>query len=256
MRLTNEVELVGSGRTGIRLTDPYDCHVYLLDGGGELALVDCGAGMGVERILANVRESGRDASKIGRVFATHAHADHVGGAYELRERTGGRVCVSSVEADYLERGDEDATGLSRARPNGFYPSDYRLKACAVDVRVEDGREFDVGKLRVRAIHTPGHSEGSVCYLVTGGERRMLFSGDAVFCGGRIMLLNCVGSSLADYRENLKKLSGLGVEALFPGHRRFVLKGGQEDIDSAVHALAHSLWPPPNPSWDPPPADAP
>ena len=245
MRLTREVELVGSGRTGFRMTELHDSHVYLLDGGDELALIDCGAGIGVMRILANVKESGRDASRITRILLTHAHADHVGGAQELRERTGAEVCLSSAVAAHIESGDEDAIGLSWARPKGFYPSDYRLRPCRVDVRVEDGREFEVGKLRVRAIHTPGHSEGSVCYLVTGGKRRMLFSGDTVFCGGKIMLLNCIGSSLADYRENLKKLSGLGVEALFPGHKRFVLERGQEDIDAAVRALEKSLWPPPN-----------
>ena len=245
MRLTKKVELVGSGRTGFRMTDLYDCHVDLLDGGDELALVDCGAGMGVERMLAKVRESGRDPSKITRILVTHAHADHVGGASELREKTGAKLCLSSVEADYLERGDEDAIGLSWARPKGFYPSEYRLNPCKVDVRIEDGMEFDVGNLHVRAILVPGHSEGCVCFFVTGGERRMLFAGDTVFCGGRIMLLNCVGSSLADYRENLKKLSGLSVEALFPGHLRFALEGGQEDIDAAVKALERSLWPPPN-----------
>ncbi len=245
MRLTGDVELVASGRTGFRLTDLYDCHVYLVYGGGELALVDCGAGMDVERILGNVEAAGRDPSRIGHIFVTHAHADHVGGAYELRERTGAKVCLSAAEADYLENGDEDAIGLTWSRPKGFYPSDYRLRACPVDVRVEDGQEFEVGKLRVRAIQTPGHSEGSMSYLVAGGEKRMLFSGDAVFCGGKVMLLNCVGSSLAGYRENLRKLSGLAVEALFPGHLRFVLQNGQEDIDQAVRALEKSLWPPPN-----------
>ena len=51
MKLLDGVHLVGSGSLGFGLTDDYDCHVYLLDGGDELALVDVGAGMGAEQII-------------------------------------------------------------------------------------------------------------------------------------------------------------------------------------------------------------
>ena len=57
MRLSSRVHLVGPGAMGFELTDPFDCHVYLIDGGDELALVDAGAGMGAEAILANVQGS-------------------------------------------------------------------------------------------------------------------------------------------------------------------------------------------------------
>ena len=46
MQLANRIHLVGSGSFGFDLSDPYDCHVYLVDGGSELALVDVGAGIG------------------------------------------------------------------------------------------------------------------------------------------------------------------------------------------------------------------
>jgi hydroxyacylglutathione hydrolase len=59
MRLTPEVHLVGSGDSGFGLTDPFDCHVYLLDGGSEAALVDAGIGTGVDEILANARAAAR-----------------------------------------------------------------------------------------------------------------------------------------------------------------------------------------------------
>ena len=47
MQLTEFVHLVGSGQSGFSLTDPLDCHVYLLDGGSELALIDTGVGRDV-----------------------------------------------------------------------------------------------------------------------------------------------------------------------------------------------------------------
>ena len=58
MRLNGFTYLVGSGRNGFDLTDPTDCHVYLLDGGTEAALVDCGAGLSVSKIVENVKGSG------------------------------------------------------------------------------------------------------------------------------------------------------------------------------------------------------
>ena len=66
MKLTEGIHLVGSGSLGFDLTDNFDCHVYLLDGGDELALVDTGAGLGAEAILDNVRRDGLDPARIHR----------------------------------------------------------------------------------------------------------------------------------------------------------------------------------------------
>ena len=235
MKLTDEVYLVGSGASGVGLTQEVDCHVYLLDGGGELALVDAGAGLAVGAILRNIEAEGFRPEDVKYILITHAHGDHIGGAEELREATGAKVAMSEVEAPFLREGDEEATSLAQAREDGYYPPDYRLKPCPVEVELRHGDEMEVGRLKVRAIHLPGHSKGSMLYLVDGG-RRYLFSGDAIFFGGVISLLNCVGSSLEDYRENIWKLKGLDVDALMPGHLNFCLSGGQKHLDAAVEAF--------------------
>ena len=91
MRLTRRVHLIGSGATGADLSNPYDCHVYLVDGGGPLALIDAGVGLEPERILANVRAAGFDPAAIETIALTHAHADHGAGAGPLHELTGAEV---------------------------------------------------------------------------------------------------------------------------------------------------------------------
>lgn len=236
MKLTEEVYLVGSGAAGIGLTDDYDCHVYLINGGGELALVDAGAGLGVSHILNVVRADGFHLNDIRYVLITHTHADHAGGAARLGSELDAAFYVSAQEAAFLRDADEEAVGLTFAREAGFYPSDYRLEPCAVDRELHDGEVFHVGDLSVKAILLPGHSIGSMLYLVQGKEQRYLFSSDSVLFGGMISLLNCVGSSLEDYRNHIGKLSGLGVDALLPGHLNFCLKGGQEQLDKAVEAF--------------------
>jgi len=236
MKLTEEIHLVGSGSAGISLTDDFDCHVYLINGGDELALVDVGAGMGVSEILHNVEADGFRPSAIKKVLITHTHADHGGGAAKFRERLDAAFYVSEIEAPFLREGDEDAVGLTKARQDGFYPPDYRLEPCPVDVALNDGEAFHVGDLIITAILLPGHSTGSMMYLMEGKQGRTLFSGDTVLFGGMISLLNCVGSSLEDYRKHIGKLSGLNVRGLMPGHLNFCVNNGQQQLDLAVEAF--------------------
>ncbi len=91
MRLRPDLYLVGGGHAGFDLSAPLDCHVYLLDGGDDLVLVDAGIGGSVgdtDLLLANIAADGYDPSRISRLLPTHYHADHAGGAAELRDRTG------------------------------------------------------------------------------------------------------------------------------------------------------------------------
>src|SRR5918996_2867844 len=112
MQLGERIHLVGSGAMGFDLTDPYDCHVFLLDGGDELALVDVGAGMGAEAVLENVRAAGFDPARIRHVLLTHAHVDHAGGAARFRALLEGpAVYLSGTVAWALRTGDERAVSL-------------------------------------------------------------------------------------------------------------------------------------------------
>ena len=94
MRITDEVYLVGGGATlAFGLSDDPDCHVYLIDGGGELALVDCGMadGTSLTRIVANIEAEGLAVGRLRKLLLTHYHMDHAGGAGRFRERFGLQV---------------------------------------------------------------------------------------------------------------------------------------------------------------------
>ena len=82
MKLTDDIHVVGGGRFGFGLSGVLDCHVYLLNGGTELALVDPGFGApgDFDTILENIRQDGLDPKNIHKIILTHYHADHVGGA--------------------------------------------------------------------------------------------------------------------------------------------------------------------------------
>ena len=242
MQLSESVFIVGGGEHGLGISEAYDSTISLLDLGSDLVLIDAGCGIDPSPTLRNIEALGRDPSRVTHVLLTHCHADHAGAAAFWRERTGARIAASSAEAGFLEAADEQELGLARARARGSYPDDYRLPACPVDLRLEHEERFAIGGASFTPIHVPGHSRGSICYLVELDGRRCLFTGDVVFCGGWISLLNCPGSSLEEYGKHVGRLAGLEVEALLPGHFGFTLGMGQTHIDAAIEGL-QGLWPP-------------
>src|SRR5688572_20681828 len=103
------------------MTDDYDCHVYLIDGGDEYALIDAGGGRDRDGLIANVEADGLDPRRLRQLLLTHAHGDHAGGAAALRERLGLTVLASPTAARYVRDGDERAISLDVARVAGAYP---------------------------------------------------------------------------------------------------------------------------------------
>ena len=242
MRILKDVYLVGSGQIG--LSHPFDCHVYLIDGGEELALVDSGAGMEVKFLLANVRGDGLDRERIKKILLTHHHADHSGGCAHLLERIEAKIFLHSAGVDLVEDGDEERMGLTTAKRSGAYSAGYMFSPFQVDTALEHGGSVQVGRYSLEVHHVPGHSPDSVCFRMDTDEGPVMFSGDTVFFGGKIGLLNRVGSNLQDYREHFGKLGALEVEALLPAHHLFVLRGGKRQIEMAEEALK-GIQPPPN-----------
>jgi glyoxylase-like metal-dependent hydrolase (beta-lactamase superfamily II) len=242
MQLSESLFIVGGGENGLGIGEAYDSTIYLLDLGSDLVLIDAGCGIDPSPTLRNIEAQGRDPSRVAHVLLTHCHADHAGAAAFWRERTGARIAASAAEADFLESADEQELGLVRARADGSYPPDYRLPACPVDLRLGHEGRFAIGGASFTPIHVPGHSRGSICYLVELDGRRCLFTGDVVFCGGWISLLNCPGSSLEEYGKHIGRLADLEVDALLPGHFGFTLGMGQTHIDAAIEGL-QGLWPP-------------
>jgi len=242
MKLTDHIYMVGSSQFG--LSHEFDCVVYIVKCDNELVMIDTGAGCEVEKIVNNIKKDGLKPSSITRILLTHGHADHAGGAHELQERYGCKIYISTEEVHLIEKGDEKELGLEIAKSSGFYSPDYQFPHCKVSEGISHNQSISCGKISFNFIHVPGHSPGSICYLVDLPEGRALFSGDTVFAEGKILLLNIDGSSLENYRKNISRLEGLNIDMLFPGHNIFVLSGGQTHVDRAVQNLK-LLHPPPN-----------
>lgn len=145
---------------------PFAMNAFLAACGetGEALLVDPGAE--VPRVLALAEPGWR----IGRIFLTHGHIDHVAGAAEARTTTGAPISIHRDDLPWLE-------SLPRQAEMFGLPGAEVLRPDQLHV---DGEEVALGKLSARVIQTPGHSRGSCCLWFPTEE--VLFSGDTLFQG--------------------------------------------------------------------------
>lgn len=233
MKLLPRIHLVGSGNGGFDWTDPLDCNVYLLDGGNECALIDTGAGGSTEQILANIRADGIDPARISRIFLTHLHADHAGGASAIRKATGAAVIAHGDAGPALESGDETAIDLDRARAAGFYPAGYRMQPCPLDLPLRHGSSFTCGPLELRVLFAPGHSRFDIYLLVRTEEGNVAcFTGDSLFPGGRISMISTRDFNLQSLAGSIAMLKDERVDSIFAGHLQPALSGGSAHIARA------------------------
>ena len=236
VRLTRDVAVVGGGNMGFNLSAPLDCHIYVIDGGDELAIVD--AGMGgpygeTETILKNIKDDGINVDHISSLFLTHYHADHAGGAADFKQRLGVTVHGEPLCAKTLEAGDEEVISLPFAKRAGFYPADYVFQPCPTMPTFTEGAKVQVGRLAVTSYVTPGHSHGHVSLLVEGGDRRYLISGDLVFWGGFIIAQNIPDCIIQEYAASVIKMEQVPFDALLPGHMSISLRDGKRHMDAAA-----------------------
>lgn len=102
------------------------------------------------------------------ILLTHGHFDHILAAEELKSLTGAKIYIHKEEAKFLSDPNLNLSAYMGNEKVSLEP-DYLLN---------DEEEFSEAGLSWRVLHTPGHTEGSVCYLLKGEE--ILFSGDTLF----------------------------------------------------------------------------
>jgi glyoxylase-like metal-dependent hydrolase (beta-lactamase superfamily II) len=241
LQLLEQVWLVGSGTDPHALTDPHDCHSYLIWDGTGGFVIDCGTGLGSDTWLANI-ESVCDLSLLGGVLLTHYHADHAGGAAAA---TAAGLVVSGhpTTRRALETGDQMRTQLARARAAGVYPSDYTLAPADVHP-VLPGQRLVSGGVRLDVVDAPGHCDGHLVYLVDACEGMALFSGDCVFANGRISMQAIPDCRLDLYATTVIDLASRGIDVLLPGHGPAVLQDASHQLSQAA-ASFQRLVPPLN-----------
>ena len=198
--ITSEICQVG----GPGQTDQSDAAIYLVHFADSAALIDAGSGRASDRVLLNIEAAGVLPEQVQYLLLTHCHYDHTGGAAAFRQRFGWRVAIHSLEATALETGDNKLSAAS-------WYGDH-LARCPVDVRLADGDRIRLAEREIQVIHIPGHSPGSLAYLVESEGKRVLFAQDVHGPIHPALL-----SNRTDYQASLRKLQALQADILCEGH---------------------------------------
>ena len=246
MKLTSDLHVVGGGYFGFGISGPLDCHVFVLNSGDELALIDPGMGIGddFDTVLDNIRGDGLDPRKIRKLILTHYHCDHIGAAAEAQQRLDVEVYASAFAAPVIRVADAKAVALDVAKAANFYPDDFTLPPCPVDVELVEGDAINVGALELETWETPGHCDGHLSFVMRGGDRVYLLGADLVFWGGKVVWQNIHDCRIDAYAQSMFKMEKIDFDALVPGHLQISLRDGKAHLDAAAAAF-RQLGVPPN-----------
>ena len=119
----------------------------------------------IEDVLAIIRQH---KLEVKQIVITHAHIDHVGGAMKLRAATGAPILLNQNDYALLKMLDVQAAWIGVATPGEV----------AIEASIADGESLQTGNLTANVLHTPGHTEGSVCLYFPA--EKLLIAGDTLF----------------------------------------------------------------------------
>jgi glyoxylase-like metal-dependent hydrolase (beta-lactamase superfamily II) len=204
---------------GPDLTDDRDAYAYLIGDPSGGVLIDCGAGPSYERLVDNVRQTGRDPGDLTLAVATHAHIDHVGGLAALVRDFGVATAAHQGDAWAIETADRAHTAA------GWYGLPLEPTPVSQPLTGDTGTlSLDHGDIVWR--HTPGHTPGSIVLWLDRDGRRYLFGQDIH------------GPFHPDFRsdrdqwaESMRGVLGLDADVLAEGH--FGVIDGPEAVRSFI-----------------------
>ena len=179
-----------------------NCYIVRDTQTGKTLVID--PGIFDKNLDATLTEMG--VTELEYILLTHGHFDHISGAAKLQKKYGGKIAIHSLDAPCLKDSEN-----SRAALFGFSSPVFDC-----DNALADGDIISFGESVIKVIHTPGHTVGSVCFII--GDN--IFSGDTLFrlSYGRT---DFPGGSDLQMMESFRKLKAIeGQYKVFPGHEEF------------------------------------
>ena len=189
-----------------------NCSVIADESTREAMVID--PGDNIEEILSIL---GKHALSVKQIVITHAHIDHVGGAMKLKKAVGAPILLNQNDSALLKMLDVQAAWVGMATPGPVH----------IDQNVGNGDKVTAGSLSADVLHTPGHTEGSIC-LYFAPEKKLI-AGDTLFAGS-IGRTDLPGGSYKKIIESLHErvLALPDDTVVVPGHGELTTIGQERD----------------------------
>jgi len=183
-----------------------NCSVFGDESTREAIVIDPGDGTDLARLQAILD---KHALTVKAIIITHAHIDHIGAAAKLKASTGAPVYMNSNDQTLYDHLDMQAQWLQMRVP----------AQTEIDVDARDGATLRCGETEMTLLHTPGHTQGSLCVFVP--TEKLLIAGDTLFRdsvgrtdlpgGDHRMLLGSIKEKLLTLPEETRVVAGHGPE---------------------------------------------
>lgn len=183
-----------------------DCCVYLVDTKSDDGLVLIDAGINFEPIQ-DIQKEGFKLKDIKHCLITHGHLDHYGVCHRLREFNKEiKFYAHKLDAQKIEEKSVEPS------PNPFYAT-YEYEPVKLAKKISHDNEIlKFGNLQFQCIHTPGHTTGSIAYLLEKEGNNILFAGDVPG-----IAINLNDGNIDHYVKSMKKLLTFNIDILCEGH---------------------------------------
>ena len=182
---------------------PLQCNCSIIGDESTREAMVIDPGDDIAGVLAIVR---KHKLTVKQIVVTHAHIDHVGGATKLKQATGAPILLNQNDYALLKMLPVQAAWIGVAAP----------EAVTIDQPLADADTVRAGNLSATVMHTPGHTEGSVCLYFPAEQK--LIAGDTLFAGS-IGRTDLPGGSFPNIMRSLhERVLALPDETVVvPGH---------------------------------------
>jgi hydroxyacylglutathione hydrolase len=193
----------------------YGANCYLIRTDIGYVLIDTGYSSKRSIVERELDSAGCRPGSLKLIVLTHGHGDHAGNAAYLRRKYAAPIAMQRGDSSMVEGEDADLSAPNRIilRMLGLVLGLGKVESFKPDICFAEGDRLSDYGFDAQVLHLPGHSNGSIGILTTGGE---LFCGD-LFVNVKKPVRHSIVVDAAELDASIARLMQLGVNRVYPGH---------------------------------------